>query len=694
MEPRPDFHPVYVSGQYLTSEHLNETHNFLWQEEKATRYMLAGNGIVQGLQPDFTGGTLLQTVTLKTGAAGTVDGYLVQSRDVTFNSGFAITMSSFTTTGNARQLMEKTEFEKIKESLSLSGEPVELEAIELFADSVSTEDLPDGAKAIQDFAVTAAQAQERVLVAWVAINDAENNHCQQGDCNTKGIQRNYKVRFFLVKSEDLPVLNTASAEMVLCAVSRIRNLSEAGSTAGLHQKSFTAWNNSSNELLPYFSTTAPAKQLTNIAALLSEADKTALTAAATKFNQINASATSANCSQYYNAFAADLCRAINELVIGYNDYAKKYPTVKGERMERTVVIGGLRSTGVDKWRYYFIPATEQVQFEFDRKRLAMLFRRVIALVNGFILQAAIAERSATVTGRPLAIPTVTGDILLQNCAIPYYFDVTAQGAENEVLKYWNPHGGNLRNIFCYYDSKIAGRGDMSTRMPDTDWTHYNFFRIEGHIGMAKQAAISAITNLIVSQGLPVQLLECDINYKGPKKWFDWYDDFVLNLDKWVVTLRKDYTSYDFGPIKNIQTRIKQTSYRNINEVTKIANDFYAYSNVLYNPPKATVARATATGAAAATTAKAIPVDAYDRFQNLVKKDEVTTVYNKFKEAITEQKDLQSQKLVTLKDLTDIEYLGGAPRGGTFVLLHNGTTVIGDGCLAYYYRINQVRMYSV
>lgn len=689
MESRPNFHPVYVSGQYLTSEHLNETHNFLWQEEKATRYALAGNGIVQGLQGDFSGSALLQNISLTTGGGSTIDGYLVQNSNLAFNRGVAITLSRFILTGDVQRLMEKVEFDKIKDNLELVGEPAELDAIELLRDSLTTEELPDGAGTLESFAIPASQALNKILLAWVSIKDAENNHCQQGDCNTKGIQRNYVTRYFLVDSGQFPVLNTVSPEMPVCSVSRIKNLSDAGSTEGLHQRSFTAWNSGTVELSPYFSNAVSGKQLGIIAALLSTEDQTALTNGITKFAQIKAGATTTNCSQYYAGFAADLCRAINELVVFYNDYAKKYPVIDPKRIEQVIILGALRSTGIDKWRYYFIPAPQQVQYEFDRKMLKALFRRVLAMVNNFIAQSSIGEQSGTVAGRPLAIPTVTGDVLLQNCAIPYYYSITNQGVDNEILKYWNPQGGQLKNVFSYYDSKVTSRSDMAAKLQTTDWLHHNFFRIEGHVGMPKQTAFSALSSLIASLGLPIQLVECDINYKGPKKWFDWFDKFILDVDKWTGTLRKDYTEYDYAPIKNIQTKIKQTSYRNVTEVAKIANDFYAYSNLFYNttPP-------TGDTRATGTPSKVIPGDAYIRFQSIVPKAEIAATYNNFKEAVNEQKDLQAQKLITLRDLVDIEYMGGAPRGGTFVLLHNGNTVIGDGCLPYYYRINQVRVFSV
>lgn len=690
MEPRPDFHPIYVSGQYLTSEHLNETHNFLWQEEKATRYVLDGNGIVQGMHPDFTGNNVLQKVSLTTGGAATIDGYILQTnKNLEFDNGVAVTLTWFKTADNVEQIMEKTEFDKIKANLSLSGAPVDLSAIEVILKDTPVEELPVGFKKLEEFGITINQALTNyILLAWIFIKDAENNHCQQGDCNSKGRQRNYINRYFLIQNNLIPPQNFVSPEMPTCSVFRIKNLSTVGSVGGFNQRSFTAWSSSAAELLPYFSNNVSGKQLNIIAALLSTAEQTLLGTTITKFTQINASVNAATCPQYYTTFASDLAKAINELVVFYNDYAKKYPTYNAKRIERTIIIGSFRQTGIDNWRYYFIPAPEQVQYIFDKKKLKALLLRVFAMVNKFIVATAIEEKSKTVNARPLAIPSLNAsDVLLQNCAIPYYYNTMDQGIDNEVLKYWNPQGGSLRNIFCYYDANIASRADLAAKFQSADWYNSNFFRIEGHIGMAKAAAVSAVNNLIVNQGLPIQLIDCDVNYKGPKKWHDWYNEFMGNLDEWMVNLRKNYKEYDYAPLKNIQTKMNQTSYRNVSEVGKMANDFYAYSSLFYNttppppPPSGQQAK------------KIIPGTAYVQFKSVVPKNKMVSIYDKYKDALLEQADLQSQKLVTLKDLVELEYMGGAPRGGTFVLLHNGTNIIGDGCLPYYYRINQARVYS-
>jgi hypothetical protein len=704
MEPRPIFYPVYVSGQYLTSEHLNETHNFLWQEEKATRYILSGNGIVQGLQADFTG-TPLQTVTISAGGASTVDGHLVQAvKNLVFNRGVAIDIVRYKLADGSEHMLDKTEFDKVKASLEPVTETA-LPAIEIIENTVLPADLPDGAQNLNGFAITSAQVLTNYLVfAWVYIKDAENNHCQQADCNTKGVQRNYTVRYFLVQNSLFPQMNTLHAQLPTCAVSRIKNLSKSGSITGFNQRSFDAWSSSAAELSPYFSAANSGKQISIITALLSAADQTDLVAANTKFTQINTSATAANCQQYYNLFAADLANALNELVLYYNDYANKYPSYNANRIERTIILGSLRHTGLDNWRYYFIPAPEQVQHKADKKRLRWLLQRLFAMVNNFTLQNAIVEQSKIVTTKPLIIPTLSAcDAPLQNRAIPYYYNVLQNGNNNDLLKFWNPQGGDLKNIFCYYDSKMPGRDvSMAPKLAATDWYNHNFFRIEGHLGMTKIAALTAISNLIVSLGLPVQLIDCNVNYKGPKKWTDWYAEFVGNLAIWTKELRKDYTEYDFQPIKKIQEAITQTSYRDIEGVVKVLNDFNAYSGVFYNPPKqnlnqpATDIRARAgagTRALSAAKSNVIPTTAYTQYTKVIAKQAVLDLNKNIKDALAEQGDAQAKKLIVLTDLVDMEYMGGAIRGGTFVLLHDGTNVIGDGCLPYYYRIDQSRIFN-
>lgn len=700
MDALTNFHPVYVSGQYLTSEHLNETHEFLWQEEKAGRYLLAGNGIAQGLNISFDDSASLKHVMVSKGAAVTVDGYLVQApAGIKFDRAVSIDLVYFKTIQGWQQMMEKKIFDALKNLDTIDQATVkEFTAFEMIADTTKDEDLPVGAAAIASFGINPGDATiHHLLLAWVDIVDAENNHCQQGDCNTKGTQRNYKTRYFLADSSLVAQLNVLSAGLSTCSVARIKKISLSGSAAGLNQRSFDAWSKSFAELLPYFSND-PSRNLSAVAKVLPQDDQDALAKSTTSFTKtIPVSVTNTSCPQYYTLFAADLCKAINELVVCFNEYAKKYPSISGNRVERTIIIGGLSSTGIDPWRYYFIKAVDQPENQADQWQLQKLFRRVIAMVDHFIPQGLIGRLLSQVQSKPLAIPTITGDNLLQNTAIPFYFDIqTLTGNENRILKYWNPQGGNLKNIYCYYDTVVVVRNDMANKLSIADWYNQNFFRIEGHLGMPKASAISVINNMIVNDGLPIQLIDCDVNYKGPRKWIDWYTEFVGNLGNWTKDLRKDFKEYDFAPIKNIQAAITQTSYRNVDEVVKVLNDFNAYSGVFYNPPKTPVGNisARARARAAATVVKAgIPTNAYTQFTKVIDKNVVVDLNKKLKDALAEQNELKASKLVVLSDLGDLEYAGGAPRGGTFVLLHDGNNVLGDACLPYYYRINQLRVFN-
>jgi len=314
------------------------------------------------------------------------------------------------------------------------------------------------------------------------------------------------------------------------------------------------------------------------------------------------------------------------------------------------------------------------------------------MVDNFITQANIGTKANAVSGKPLAVPSLIGDGLLQERAIPYYFDIqTLVNGENNILKYWNPHGGNLKNIYCYYDSIVTGRTDMSAKMATADWTNENFFRIEGHVGMNKNTAITAINNLIFNQGLPIQLVDCDVSYKGPQKWITFYTDFVTKVGAWIPDLyktanpAKQYTDYDFAPVKKVYADINQKSYRSVEDVVKLVNNFTAVSGV-YHKTKLPADESV-------KLVNGVPRTAFAKYKDVVKAADIEAINKGLKEALAEQTDVNAKKLVVLSDLNDIEYMGGVPRGGTFVLLHDGTNVIGDGCLAYFYRINQVRVFS-
>ena len=708
MEPRPNHFPVYVSGQYLTSEHLNETQDFLWQEEKTARYLLDGNGIVKGLQADFMDGTLLKQVSITAGSAGTADGYIIQEKaGQLFDKGLAIQLSWITLPDGTQQLWEKAAFDKVSQTIQASSVTI-LSATELFAVANNLTDLPAGTATLDSFSITSSQVLSNYLVlAWVYITDTEDNFCVQGDCNTKGTQRNFTTRYFFVLNSSFPQLNTVNPELPLSAVARIKNLALSGSTAGVYQASFQAWGASLTELQPYFSTANTGKQLNIIAGLLSAQEQAIFNSAIAKLLQINASVSAQNCPQYYIAFAADVAKAINELVVFYNEYSRKYPVYNPIRIEQTIILGSFRQTGVDKWRYYFIPATEQTAQTFDTSKLRALFLRVLSLVNNFIIRTNINAQTLLVN-KVLAIPSASGEALLQNRSIPYYYDILAGASGNDVLKNWNPQGGNLQNIFSYYDQVIPTRNsnpNMVAKLSIADWTGSNFFRIEGHIGLTKAVAISAINALIVNDGLPIQLLDCDVDYKGPQKWYDWYLQFSAFLNDSLSTLRANPVTknYAYDPLKKIATNTLETTYRKPDQVKTILNDLTAYSGVFYNAAKTTqvqkaaapkakrLLKAAAPGAATVTTS--INKDVIDNFTKVIPQQKITDLVKNFNDAVTEVADPKVKKLIILKDLAGLEYLGGVPKGGTFILLHSNGNVIGDGSLPYYYRVDQGRVFD-
>ena len=49
------------------------------------------------------------------------------------------------------------------------------------------------------------------------------------------------------------------------------------------------------------------------------------------------------------------------------------------------------------------------------------------------------------------------------------------------------------------------------------------------------------------------------------------------------------------------------------------------------------------------------------------------------------KGVDTQSQITLDDFVGPEYTGGVPKGGTFIMVHNGSTVIGDFSVPYFFK---------
>lgn len=704
MESNRNSFPVFVSGQYLTSEHLNEMQGFLWQEEKDTRSFVCGNGIIAGMVPSFEDGTILKKINLSAGAASTVDGYLVitdpvfiaeninksadldeyavKTTDIAFDKYVGTNLQSIVKDG-ARQLREAVNLESVDDKTDLG-----FSVYELFSEDSKLEELPAGANTLESLNISAAQASANYfLIAWVFVKDAENDHCQQGDCNTKGIQRNFITRYFLIDSATFAEMNKGNdgnssfATLDTCSTARIAVLSQQGSTIAIQTSAQKAWGISVNSIDPYFD----GGTLKPIATIVDAEEE--FSNAVENFAEIKNSITKNIYTQYYVLFAGDLAKAINELVLFYNDYVEKNPNISRDRIERVVVIGNLQITGIDKWRYYFIPMPGQTQHIADKRKLRKLFLRVTSLIGNFIPSS---EKLGKIAPKVKAIPTLTGEAPIQDRAIPFYYDLN----NGDVRKYWNPQGGNLKNILCYYDQGI------DDKLSYTDWYNINFFRIEGHVGMDIAAAKAAISALIAKDDLPIQLLDCNVNYKGPQKWNKWWVDFSGLINTSVKNLRKDENlKYTYDPLKKISVAAMETSYRKPEEVKTILNDLTAYSGVFYNAkfenvaaPKKAKKGLTASGSEV-TMKNPITKDVAEKYKKEISPDTLNLYIKNFNDAVTELKDPQTKNLIILKDLLGLEYMGGALRGGTFVLLHDGTKVIGDGCLPFFYRLNQARIFN-
>lgn len=689
METRINTYPLYVSGQYLTSEHLNETHNFLWQEIKLGRYATRGNGILNGLQADFTGSSAVKTITVSPGYGITLDGLVTgQEAPVVFDRCKAINLSIVQVAGEAPALMEKSVFD------DATARPVGLEekkviaATELFGIELTALQLPIGVETIESKNITEAQALNNYsLIIWQSENEHEKTHCKINDCNIKGRVKEYVPRYFMLPNDSIPIVNPSNEKFKISRACRIKNLSQSGSKTGFYQANHAAWSCNFSEIMQYFSDSS----LKNIKPIFAAANKDGLPKSVAQVGEmltaINATVNNTNCPQYYTLFADILIKAINELIEAYNGFLEIFSNTNStQRIAGILVLGGLRHPQFDSKRYYFIDAAPNIQMDARRKKLASLCNRIIAIVSNFVPMNRISGMLTKAENKVAIMPTCYQNSL-QHTAIPFFFDVLNT---NEVLRFWDPDGNGLEDIFCYFDAKVADRAVMASRLVSTSWMSDNFFRIEGHIGQSASNAITAIKKIVGDLGIPIQVLDCNIDYTGSTKMREFHTKLTSYLQTGIATLRSNpvVKNYPYDPLKNLMTASSTVSFRNAEEIKTVLNNFQAYTGVMY---KATFPENSPVGKTSGTNV--ITKSVVDGYKAAFKQADIAQLIKDFGEAtkdVTVNPD--GKRLLILKDLIGLEYLGGAPRGGTFVVLHSNNIVVGDGCLPYYFRVEQGRVF--
>jgi hypothetical protein len=533
----------FEPDQVLTDDQLNQLFNYLDQQNRWTRNKLLGVGIVCGLDIIQLPGIIEVTA----GCGVTSQGYLIimdtpqqytyyisytgldQPDDLPFTyPGNLPFYKPYNTGKTIYQLLTDDDFNN--------------------ADS----DTKNSAQTISS-ANAANMLDAYAVVLFLEVNELDLKNCDMFDCNNKGKQMALNVRALLVKKTELPVLQTNT----FTTASRISTLSTAATSAskfsslgrstiagitGIVASGFLSAGirplnpsikapqiNLKRFNVPYTDIKTTDDVINAFIKLVDDATLSSVAAAlnycynqykdlldddATGFPTLyddlrnlrdNIIKTYPIFIQYFYDFIDDLSKAYYEFRVKVSELLSA--CCPDENLFPLHLVLGAATAVTkdfekDSYRTYFIYSPLFAKQENEVSESQFLFKRMQIMVEEYATVPVGTLRIAVIK----ILPGLYELAYLSQRVIPYYYTINDPG--NELYKYWSYYktirGNAAFNLS--YNAYQYNTDDAVLEPLLYDIEHTNFFRIEGHIGINYQTALSNILQQRQTYNLPFDVV--------------------------------------------------------------------------------------------------------------------------------------------------------------------------------------------
>lgn len=496
----------------LTNDHLNEMFGYLDQQNRWTRNKLIGIGIVCG----FNLVHHIGIIEITKGCGVTSQGYLVlkgagkYAYIMPYAPADQPTDLPFTYSGN----------------LPFYKPFCQGKTIYLLLTDNEYDDLEDNKKPqAQTLSSQAAGfLNDYVVVLFLEATETDLKNCSAFDCTNKGEKMQFNVRPLLVAKKDLPAAAVAGSAAEKEKL-RFTEFSVEKERARLsHEITFKRFN------VPY---TALQSSVDVIKAFVKIVDDNTLREVANAYiycYEKHAAILGQTSNPFLGLFDAlkkyrdtilkedpifiqYFYDFIDDLILAYYEFCVKITGIVSQccpdenLFPLHLVLGDASKDTMpfnkDAWRNYFIYSPLFTRNNYEANEAKFFFKRMLLMVRTFtILSGAAARKTATIK----ITPSQYGYLWLSRRAIPYYYHIAT--GENAIYNYWDfyksSHGNAVFNLS--YNANLYNHARAATEPLLYDIEHYNFFRIEGHIGENYNTVLANILRQRLEYNLPFDVV--------------------------------------------------------------------------------------------------------------------------------------------------------------------------------------------
>ncbi len=514
MDKLMNSYPVYSADQVLTNKSLNNSVGYLDVQGRFTRTSMIGHGVVCGLSYFVD----KEAIKIMAGYGSSIDGLLIQQLGLEAGK-----ISRYALAKPYKLPPDVVSDESLinpDAGLPTKAKKVEVATLDSFINVLqsSYELVPVGDEKTAEatIPITELVRKDYVLYLYLEIVDIKSENCSPEDCDEKGKLRRLRVVPLLGEPKNFNPQNYAGNKIEIITLYRMMDFENQYSSrelffefARINALNFNIISYKLEEIKKLFE---KENYITNnIENYVLENFQNVAKKYVFDANE-NA--------QYSYDFLIDLGLAINEYVQQINCQPITTCSFASKRYNRTLVLGKVLDINMysDVYRYRFVEAPS-VQEDNQYKMTAYkMYKRIWILIQafmGWIQSDSLAQRGIIIS------PSKSSPSLLGSRALPFYYNINGEEKNSfsldYLLEHWSAHTCSNRSLYDIYGynlfqiDKPSGDYDYNEVVLSNGINEYNFFRIEGHVGLDVNEAEKKVNELINKKNLPFRTFRLNIN---------------------------------------------------------------------------------------------------------------------------------------------------------------------------------------